>query len=382
MVEKFSEKQAKKGNFKSQMEFQKLSNIPIDFLIIGGGIAGLSVVNRLVDLAETPVLIEASDYPSHKICGEFLSPESLPYLEDWGIIPENKIKKTTFFTENSIFDFTFPKEAASMSRYELDKKLCDRAKENGATIITNMKVVALTAVVNSPTTLYEAKLSDGTTLYARNVFVGGGRFFNVSLNSLKPKMPYLGFKAHFSGIDSEETLEMHAVENGYLGISPIEKNVVNVACLAKVTEKITNPEKFIEDFLNKKGAKLVNEKLKGGKMLFDKWLFTEAPEFEAKANPHLKNIYFIGDAAGGIAPATGNGLGMAITSGYMAADYAVSEDSLLFHKAWKKRYGPRIKRGQLLHQVMMNKILTKVSFFICKHAPFIPKIIFTSTRED
>ncbi len=358
------------------------NNQTIDFLIIGGGIAGLSVVNRLVDLAETPVLIEASDYPSHKICGEFLSPESLPYLEDWDIIPENKITKTTFFNENRVFDFTFPKEAGSMSRYELDKQLCDRAKKNGATIITNMKVVALTAEVNSPTTLYEAKLSDGTLLYARNVFVGGGRFFDVSLNSIKPKMPYFGFKAHFSGIDSKETLEMYAVENGYLGISPIGKNIVNVACLAKVTTKITDPEKFIEDFLKKPGAKFVKDKLKNCKMLFDQWLFTEAPEFEAKANPHLKNIYFIGDAAGSIAPATGNGLGMAITSGYMAADYAVSEDSLLFHKAWKKRYGSRIKKGKLLHQVMMNKILTKASFFICKHAPFVPKIIFSSTRED
>lgn len=357
-------------------------NNPIDFLIIGGGIAGLSVVNRLVDLAETPVLIEASDYPSHRICGEFLSPESLPYLEDWGIIPTSRIKKTTFFTENRVFDFTFPKEAASMSRYELDKQLCDRAKKNGATIITNMKVVSLTAVVNSPKTQYEAKLSDGTTILARNVFVGGGRFFNFSQNNIKPTMPYFGFKAHFSGIDSKDTLEMHAVENGYLGISPIEKNVVNVACLAKVTEKITNPEKFIEDFLNNKSLTHVNEKLKSGKMIFDRWLFTEAPTFEAKCNPHLKNIYFIGDAAGSIAPATGNGLGMAITSGYMAADYAVSEDSLLFHKAWKKRYGSRIKRGHLLHQVMMSKMLTKFSFFICKHAPFIPKIIFSSTRED
>lgn len=357
-------------------------NHTIDFLIIGGGIAGLSVVNRLVDLAENPVLIEASDYPSHKICGEFLSPESLPYLEDWGIIPESRIKKTTFFVENTIFDFKFPKEAASMSRYELDKKLSDRAIKNGATIITNMRVIALKAVEKSLNTLYEAKLSDGTILFARNVFVGGGRFFNFSQNNLKPKMPYFGFKAHFSGIDSKNTLEMHAVENGYLGISPIEKNVVNVACLAKVTSTIKNPEKFIEDFLNNKSAQQVNEKLKSGKMLFDQWLFTEAPSFEAKANPHLKNIYFIGDAAGSIAPATGNGLGMAITSGYMAADYAVSEDSLLFHKAWKKRYGSRIKRGHLLHKVMMSKVLTKVSFFICKHAPFIPKIIFSSTRED
>lgn len=351
----------------------------IDFLIIGGGIAGLSVVNRLVDLDEQPVLVESMDYPTHKVCGEFISQEALPYLEDWGIIPESVIKKATFFAGSRPFDFVFPKEAASISRYILDKRLAERAQKKGAILISNTRVVELKNLNDDADTLFSATLSDGRILYARHVFVGGGRFFNTSKDSIKPQMPYFGFKAHFTNVEIEDTLEMHAMPDAYIGISPIEKGVVNVACLVKVNKEIKDPQQFISHLMNSNDFKHVKERLEKGKMVFD-WLYTQAPAFQARPNPYQKNVYFIGDAAGTIAPATGNGLGMAITSGYMAADYAVLEDHAGFCKAWKKMYSSRIKRGQLLHKVMMNKTLTKASFFICKYATFIPKIIFSITR--
>jgi len=354
-------------------------SVIVDFLIIGGGVAGLSAANRLVDLGENPVLIEAFDYPSHKICGEFISPEALPYLQDWDIVSEIYINKLKAFSGISSFNYTFPTAAASMSRYELDKKLSDRAQKNGAIIHLNTRVTEL--IANDSNNSYIATLSNGKTIEAHNVLVGGGRFFNTNQNQQKPKMPYVGFKAHFSGIDLSDTLEMHLHSGTYLGISPVKDNVVNVACLKAVDKEISNPKEYIENLFQSPEFKRVKEKLDKGKLIFDEWLFTAAPSFEVKTNPILKNVYFIGDAAGTIPPATGNGLGMAITSGYMAADYAVNQDYMGFLKAWKRRYASRVRKGQMLHNIMMKPNLTKISFFICKKAPFIPNIIFSSTRE-
>jgi flavin-dependent dehydrogenase len=354
----------------------------IDFLIVGGGVAALSVANRLIDLHETPVLIEAGSYPSHKVCGEFISPEALPYLEDWGIIPECNITNIKCFSDTSTLEFTFPKEAAGMSRYDLDKKLAQRVIQHGGTILTHTRVLELKPTLINSETLYQAKLSNGNTILAKNIFIGSGRFFKTEDNDKKPLMPYFGFKAHFSGIDLSDSLHMYLFENGYLGMSHVTKDIVNVACLIKINNEIQDPLYEINRLLDSTQAEKIKEKLISGKMIFDEWLFTKAPAFEAKKNPVLKNVYFIGDAAGTIPPATGNGLGMAITSGYMAADYAINQDDTGFRKAWKKRYGSRIARGQVLHYVMMQPKLTKISFFICKRALILPKMIFSATRES
>ncbi len=359
---------------------QALNGI-IDFLIIGGGIAALSVANRLVDLNETPLLIESMSYPMHKVCGEFISPEALPYLADWDIVPECLVKKAKFYAGSSELEFDFPDHAASMSRYKLDALLAKRASAHGAHILENTRVIELKAIENEQETLYSAKLSDGTEIISRNVFIGGGRFFTNDSSQNKPKMPYFGFKAHFSGLDLNETLEMHMLPKAYLGISSVDKNVANVACLIKIEKPVTDFKSTIQNFFELPECKQIKERLSKGNRLFD-WLYTHAPELKAKSNPYLKNVYFIGDAAGSIAPATGNGLGMAITSGYMAADYAICQDDKGFYKAWKKRYASRIKKGHLLHQIMMRPQMAKASFFICQKIPFIPKMIFSATRED
>ena len=70
-------------------------------------------------------------------------------------------------------------------------------------------------------------------------------------------------------------------------------------------------------------------------MLFPQWLVTRAPEFSHRKTPKWANGYFIGDAAGSIPPATGNGLSMALSSGIMAAKYAVRGDANGFRRAWK-----------------------------------------------
>ena len=65
-------------------------------LIVGGGIAGLSALNRLVDLGISATLVESGTYPSHKICGEFFSSECLPILSSWDVEPIEKIEHISF----------------------------------------------------------------------------------------------------------------------------------------------------------------------------------------------------------------------------------------------------------------------------------------------
>ena len=52
-----------------------------DVVIIGGGLAGLTCALHLSRKGVDVLLIEKNTYPHHKVCGEYVSNEVLPYLK-------------------------------------------------------------------------------------------------------------------------------------------------------------------------------------------------------------------------------------------------------------------------------------------------------------
>ena len=58
-----------------------------DVIIIGGGLAGLTSAIHLSKANHSVLLIEKNEYPKHKVCGEYVSNEVLPYLDFLGFNP-------------------------------------------------------------------------------------------------------------------------------------------------------------------------------------------------------------------------------------------------------------------------------------------------------
>ena len=170
-----------------------------EFVIIGGGVASLSAAIQLANKGIKSILIEAGTYPRHKICGEFLSPESLSILENWKIIPSIKINTFNLASEKQTFSFNLPRLAGSISRNVLDESLVEIAQKNGVTVLTNTKVVALTKL----STTFEVVLSSNKTLKCSQLIIGTGRvaqLLQTDKNKKKVQFPYIGIKAHFKGV--------------------------------------------------------------------------------------------------------------------------------------------------------------------------------------
>lgn len=317
--------------------------VPMDshILIIGGGVAGLSALNRFADLGVSATLVEAGSYPSHKICGEFFSPECLPQLEAWEIVPAALIHKISL---NKTVDFCLPIAAGSISRFEFDYTLAQRAINKGCKILENTQVID----IKKEGSRYKVNLSIGEPLFANEVIVGTGRLFQNE--AFVPR--YIGFKKHCEDATLDH-LQMHLIPGGYMGVSPIGNGKVNMACLMKMP--FNGP-------------------------LDSSWLTCKVPEFGIKKTPLLPNIYFVGDAAGTIPPASGDGLAMGIASGVMAADYALKGDWKGFRKAWKKEFTIRIYWGRVLHQIFLRPSLASCLQLFCKYFPQLPLFFFKRTR--
>lgn len=294
-----------------------------DYVIVGGGVAGLCAAIRLCELGASPLVIESGTYPAHKVCGEFIGPSAHQVLKKWDIHPV-PIHEVTFHTEKKKYTFPFPTPAGSLSHLQLDPQLAILARTKGSTIYVQAKVEHMEENL--------VVLASGERIEAKNLIVAIGRFHRAK------KMQYRGFKAHYEGLDAKN-LEMYLWKNGYMGISPIEGGKFNVAALVK------------EEF---KG----HPALEKGKCLFKEWMSVSIPSFGLKNTPKWNNTYFIGDAAGTIPPFTGNGLSLALFSGILAAEHAIAQDVEGYRKAYMQKFSQVIRLGKWLHPLVQSPFFT------------------------
>lgn len=339
-----------------------------EFVIIGGGMAGLCAANRLVELGASPLLIEAGDYPAHKICGEFISTGSMKILEQWGIQPKI-IEKACFRTPQQELHYSFKNPAGSLSHLQLDPALAQRAQKRGAFILTNTKVIDI-HITKDKTEDHLLELSNGTTLQAKHLLIATGRIPSLP-QVFKPQ--YIGFKAHFQGFPASNTLEMFSIPGAYLGSAPIEEGKFNVAALTTHN----SVQATIDHFINQ--HPLLKSTLNAGKNLFSEWMETPVPEFGINHTPQWPRVYFIGDAAATIPPASGNGISLAIQCGHLAAAYAVQDDERGFKKAWKQQIRAPIYFAKLLHRMMLNPTLGNKAIALNRFLP-LANIFFHLTR--
>ena len=57
----------------------RAASTTVDNLVIGGGLAGSMVAIGLATAGRQVTLLEKKSAASHKVCGEFLSPEAVGY---------------------------------------------------------------------------------------------------------------------------------------------------------------------------------------------------------------------------------------------------------------------------------------------------------------
>ena len=111
-----------------------------DIIIIGGGLVGLCNAIHLSKFGKKVLLIEKNEYPKHKVCGEYISNEALPYLKfleihpfDFGAVKIENFQLST--TKNKLISVKLPLGGFGISRYQFDFILSEKAKENGVIIL-------------------------------------------------------------------------------------------------------------------------------------------------------------------------------------------------------------------------------------------------------
>src|SRR5690348_1171084 len=111
-----------------------------DIAIIGGGPAGTAAALEARRRGLRVVIWDRDSFPRDKVCGEFLSWESLPLLRQH-IAPTLSraalIRKADFVSRRGrVYSFPLPQEARGLSRLALDEALWIAAQASGAEMHT------------------------------------------------------------------------------------------------------------------------------------------------------------------------------------------------------------------------------------------------------
>ena len=146
-----------------------------DVIIVGGGIAGLTAATQMADYGKKVLVIEKHAYPHHKVCGEYVSNEVLPFLKSYGIDPvargAKKIERMELSTtDGNVISTRLPLGGFSMSRYAFDALLAKAAQDRGAVILQ-----ATVKSIDFDRQSFKVRTGDGATYVAAFVIGAYGK---------------------------------------------------------------------------------------------------------------------------------------------------------------------------------------------------------------
>ncbi len=365
-------------------------NENLHVLIIGGGLAGLTSAIHLAKAGVLVTLIEKDTYPKHKVCGEYISNEVLPYLDflDINLEQIRPVNISNFIIttqKGNCIQSTLPLGGFGISRYTLDYYLWEKAKELGVRLL-NDEVID----VQYQNDIFFIK-TNNNAVHTSNYVIGAHGKRTTLDKTLKrdfilKKSPWLAVKAHYRADFDDDTVSLHNFRGGYCGLSMVEDQKVNVCYL--VTYDSFKKYKNIDAFQNKimRQNPYLDTFFNTAELLFDKPITISQINFDKK-KPVENHIFMTGDAAGLIHPLCGNGMAMAIQSAQLLCELLIENHHTtivrsrkkiegLYIQKWNSTFSKRLYMSRVLQKILLNGNLQQISYAVANAVPsIVPKII-------
>lgn len=362
-------------------------------VIIGGGIAGLLCAFQLAKAGIGCTLVEKKRYPFHRVCGEYISNEVLPFLQSLQLSPEelsptsiHRFQLSSISGKSTILPLGLG--GFGISRFAFDHYLYENAKSAGVYFLLDTEATNVTFendqfTIDTTGPQLTADVVIGSFGKRSRADVALGRSF------LQKHSPYVGVKYHVRTNFPEDLVALHNFEGGYCGINAIENKVVNICYLIHrdVIRKhgtITETENAVL-FKNPQ----LKEIFKHSEFLFKKPEVINEITFETK-EPVYNHILMTGDAAGMITPLCGNGMAIAIHTAKIASElvarfctdhfYTRTQLEQAYAQQWRKHFANRLWFGRQVQKLFGSRAASNAAIHLALYSKPIAKAIVNNTH--
>lgn len=368
-----------------------------DAAIIGGGLAGLCLAVQLGRQGKKVILFEKKTYPFHRVCGEYISMESWPFLQSLGVPLQDmqlpQIRKLRVSAPNgNLLEAALPPGGFGISRYKLDAMLRDIAVQAGADIrehtnITDVQFSNDIFLCHTASQRFESLTCCGSWGKRSNMDIRWKRPFTQ--HDGRRLNQYAGIKYHIETDAPADSIALHNFDNGYCGISQVEDGKY---CFCYLTH-IKNL-KACDQSIEKMEALILAQNphleqvLRKSKKLFATPVSISQISFMPKQQVE-NHVLLTGDAAGMISPLCGNGMSMAMHASKLAAyeilrflnkEQTREAMEKAYAKNWKAEFGRRLWFGRMIQYFFGKTSASNFFIGLMKRQPALTRWLIAQTH--
>jgi flavin-dependent dehydrogenase len=288
-----------------------------DVAVIGAGPGGSAAAIELARAGAHVALIEAGRFPRQKVCGEFVSAESLGLMsslfepDERSLLTEAEhIHEARFFVDTACTTAPVSPAAASIPRVIMDHALWRAAQASGVTCHDDSPALQ---IAHGET--MHILLDRGHHIAARTVIDATGRWSrlrpqeqSLALRDSAPK--WIGVKAHYFEAEPHDSVDLYFFDGGYCGVQPVGPGEVNACAMVR-----SDRARSLADVFQLHPA--LRERTRSWTLASDP--VSTAPLVFRPRRPVDRTVLHVGDAAGFIDPFVGDGIALALRSGRLAA---------------------------------------------------------------
>ncbi len=363
-----------------------------DLIVIGGGPAGTSAAITCARSGASVLLLERGRFPRHKVCGEFISAESLELLRDL-LAPQHatllsasiRIPQSRIFLDGRTLHAPVDPAAASIARFDLDAALWDSAQNCG---VDCRQQISVQSVCGAGPFLVKTSVADFET---RALINASGRWSNLTPafpDGADSKSKWIGLKGHFAEALPPASVDLYFFDGGYCGVQPVDLanpvdrcGRVNACAMVRADVATMLTEVFLlhpQLQQRSRAWKPVTQPV------------TTSPLVFREPQPERDGILMVGDAAAFVDPFVGDGISLASRSGRMAGDSLVRffagnislpEAARNYRAAYEERLLPVFRASsRIRHMLRLPQTVRIPILCLLEKSPAITRYMVRKTR--
>jgi flavin-dependent dehydrogenase len=349
-----------------------------DLIVVGAGPAGSACAITAVRAGARVLLLEKDHFPRQKVCGEFVSPESLGLLH--GFLDDSRFKScpqvisARIFLDNKTLVIPVSPAAQSIPRFDLDPALFDAAQKAGATAHQDIAVIEV-----QRDGAFHVRTS-ASTYSARAVVNTTGRWSKLTQFDVAGKDKWIGLKAHFTEPSPPQTVDLYFFSGGYCGVTPVGPDSVNACAMVRADAAHTLEDVFVKE-------PRLFQRSRAWQPLFPP--VTTSPLYFREPETESDGVFLAGDAAGFIDPFAGDGISLALQSGTLAAQSIVpflrgscflEQAHQQYQAAYRKRFAPAFRNAARLRGALAAPKWIRSAALTFAAMPGVGKMLVRGTR--